>query len=46
MSEISNEEYYLQLDQPTKRGCDYQTTAKESIEKLTQILRRLREENQ
>jgi hypothetical protein len=46
MSEIDNSGYFLQLDQPTKRNCDYQRTATETIEKLTEILKRLRNEDQ
>jgi len=46
MSEIDNSKYFLQLDQPTKRSCDYQQTTTETIEKLTEILKRLRNEDQ
>ena len=45
MSNTDNNEYFLQLDPPTKRSCDYQRTATETIEKLTEILQRLRNEN-
>jgi hypothetical protein len=46
MSNTNNNEYFLQLDPPAKRSCDYQKTTTETIEKLTEILQRLRKENE